>query len=46
MNKSLIIALVIVTLAVGMIASTIGSNTALAQFESNHNHGHGPHWCV
>jgi hypothetical protein len=46
MNKSVILAMIIVTVPVLMIISTIGSNTALAHFKSDHHrhhHHHGHH---
>ena len=43
MNKTIIVAVANAAIALGMIASTIGSNTALAYFTSNHHHGQGHH---
>ena len=46
MNKSVILAMIIVTVPVLMIISTIGSNTALAHFKSDHHrhrHHHNGH---
>jgi len=40
MNKSVILAMIIVTVPVRMIISTIGSNTALAHFKSDHHRHH------
>ena len=40
MNKSVILAMIIVTVPVLMIIPTIGSNTALAHFKSDHHRHH------